>query len=135
MEDLIKGYASGCCDYLKKPFDLTELKLRVEQVIKMYCFVSQEHLIYLSDDYVYDTKKRQLSLHNEVIRLGKIESKIFELLIQHRGSIVTNDIFSINVWNDDIDSTNIRMQISSLRSKLKPNFIRNSRGLGYGIEI
>jgi DNA-binding response OmpR family regulator len=135
MENLIKGYASGCCDYLKKPFDLTELKLRVEQVIKMYCFVSQEHLIYLSDDYVYDTKKRQLSLHNEVIRLGKIESKIFELLIQHRGSIVTNDIFSINVWNDDIDSTNIRMQISSLRSKLKPNFIRNSRGLGYGIEI
>ena len=30
MEDLIKGYASGCCDYIKKPFDLRELKLRVE---------------------------------------------------------------------------------------------------------
>ena len=135
MEDLIKGYASGCCDYLKKPFDLAELKLRVEQVIKMYCFQSKEHLIYLPHEYVYDTKKMQLSLHEKVIILAKTEAKILELLIQNRGSIVTYDVFSINIWGDYIDKTNIRMQVSSLRSKLKSNFIRNSRGVGYGIEI
>jgi DNA-binding response OmpR family regulator len=135
MEDLIKGYASGCCDYIRKPFDLSELKLRVEQVIKTYCFTSKSHLIYLSQDYVYDTKKMQLYLHDKSIHLGKTETKILELLIQNRGSIVTNDIFSLNVWNDYIDSTNIRMQISSLRKKLKRDFIRNTRGVGYGIEI
>ena len=135
IADLCKGYASGCCDYLKKPFDLTELKLRVEQVIKMYCFVSEEHLLYLSDNYVYDTKKMQLSLADKVIILGKTESKILELLIQNRGSIVTYEVFSISIWSEYVDFTNIRMQVSSLRQKLKCNFIRNSRGVGYGIEL
>lgn len=134
IEDLNKGYHSGCCDYIKKPFDLMELKLRVEQVIKMYCFLSKEHLISLPSNYVYDTKKMQLSLYDKVIVLAKTETKILELLIQNRGSIVTYDVFSMKIWSDYIDFTNIRMQISSLRKKLKANIIRNSHGVGYKIE-
>ena len=134
IEDLIKGYASGCCDYIKKPFDLAELKLRVEQVIKTYSFKSEEHSIYLADNYVYDTKKMQLSLHDKLFSLTKTEIKTLELLIKNRGSIVTYDTFSFSIWGESIDSTNIRMQISSLRQKLKCHFIRNSPGLGYGID-
>ena len=42
IDDLTHGYSSGCCDYIRKPFDLAELKLRVEQVIKTHCFSSSQ---------------------------------------------------------------------------------------------
>ena len=135
IKDLIQGYASGCCDYIKKPFDLAELKLRVEQVIKMYSFKSEEYRIHLSHNYIYDTKKMQLSLDNQPIPLGKTETKILELLIQQRGYVVTNDTFCLNVWGDyEVEHTNIRMQISSLRKKLNHDFIKTVPGIGYRIE-
>ena len=135
IEDLTHGYSSGCCDYIRKPFDLAELKLRVEQVIKTHCFSSSENIIELTFSYVYDTKKMQLSLKGEVIRLGKTETKILELLIKKRGSIVTYEMFWEEVWGEWIDPTNIRVQVGSLRKKLDNDFIKNARGVGYSIDL
>jgi len=135
IEDLTQGYASGCCDYIRKPFDLAELKLRVEQVIKLHCFSSNEHLIKLTHDYVYDTKKMQLSLNEKVITLGKTETKILELLIKHRGSVVTKEMFSEKIWGEWIEPTNIRVQVGNLRKKLNSDFIENIRGVGYKIDL
>jgi DNA-binding response OmpR family regulator len=135
IEDLTHGYSSGCCDYIRKPFDLAELKLRVEQVIQTHCFASSENIIELSFDYIYDTKKMQLTLNDEVIILSKTETKLLELLIKNRGSVVTYDMFWEEVWGEWIDPTNIRVQIVSLRKKLKNDFIENIRGLGYSIDL
>jgi len=135
IEDLTHGYSSGCCDYIRKPFDLAELKLRVEQVIKTHCFSSSENIIELTFSYVYDIKKMQLSLKGEVIRLGKTETKILELLIKKRGSIVTYEMFWEEVWGEWIDPTNIRVQVGSLRKKLDNDFIKNARGVGYSIDL
>jgi len=135
IEDLTHGYDSGCCDYIRKPFDLTELKLRVEHVIKTHCFASLENIIELTFGYVYDTKKMQLSLNSEVITLGKTETKILELLIKNRGSVVTYEMFWEEVWGEWIDPTNIRVQVGSLRKKLENNFIKNARGVGYSIDL
>jgi len=135
IEDLTHGYSSGCCDYIRKPFELAELKLRVEQVIKTYCFSSSQNIIELSFDYVYDTKKMQLSLKDEVIILSKTETKMLELLIKNRGSVVTYEMFWEAVWGEWIDPTNIRVQVGSLRKKLDNDFIKNVRGIGYSIDL
>jgi len=135
IEDLTHGYSSGCCDYIRKPFDLAELKLRVEQVIKTYCFSSSQNIIKLSFDYVYDTKKMQLSLNEEVITLSKTETKLLELLIKNRGSVVSYEMFWEAVWGEWIDPTNIRVQVGSLRRKLDNDFIKNSHGVGYSIDL
>jgi DNA-binding response OmpR family regulator len=135
IEDLTHGYTSGCCDYIRKPFDLAELKLRVEQVIKTYCFASSENIIELSFSYVYDTKKMKLTLNEEVISLSKTETKLLELLIKNRGSVVTYDMFWEEVWGEWIDPTNIRVQVGSLRKKLDNDFIQNARGVGYSIDL
>ena len=135
IEDLTEGYACGCCDYIRKPFDLAELKLRVEQVIKMHCFGSSENLIELAFDYRYDTKKMQLTLNEEPIVLGKTETKLLELLIKNRGSVVTYEMFWEEVWGEWIDPTNIRVQVGSLRKKLENDFIKNARGVGYSIDL
>jgi len=135
VEDLTVGYACGGCDYIRKPFDLAELKLRVEQAIKLHCFSSVESLIDLAFNYKFDIKKMQLTLENEVISLGKTETKLLELLIKHRGSVVSYEMFWEEVWGEWIDPTNIRVQVGNLRKKLKYNFIKNVRGIGYSIDL
>jgi len=135
IEDLIQGYACGGCDYIRKPFDLAELKLRVEHVIKLHCFNSSENLIELAFNYQYNTKKMQLILEKQIITLGKIETKILELLIKQRGSVVSYEMFWEEIWGEWIEPTNIRVQVGNLRKKLKQDFIKNIRGVGYSIDL
>ncbi len=135
IEDLTHGYESGGCDYIRKPFDLAELKLRVEQVIKLHCFNSIEENIELPFNYTYNTKKMQLSLHDKSITLSKTETKMLELLIQCRGNAVTYDMFWEEVWGEWIEPTNIRVQVGNLRKKLEMDFIKNIRGVGYSIDL
>ncbi len=135
IENLTQGYACGCCDYIRKPFDLAELKLRVEQVIKLHCFSSSKDIIELAFNYKFDTKNMQLTLDKTVISLSKTETKLLELLIKQRGSIVTYEMFWEEVWGEWIEPTNIRVQVGNLRKKLKYDFIKNIRGVGYKIDI
>ena len=135
IENLTQGYECGGCDYIRKPFDLAELKLRIEQVIKLHCFNSIENIINLDFNYKFDTKKLQLTLNDRVIILGKTETKILELLIKQRGSVVTYEMFWEEVWGEWIEPTNIRVQVGNLRKKLEHDFIQNIRGAGYSIDL
>ncbi|AKF25450.1 transcriptional regulator [Sulfurovum lithotrophicum] len=135
IEDLTRGYECGACDYIRKPFDLAELRLRVEQVIKTYCFSSQDERIELPFGYCYDLKKLKLSFGDEDIILTKTEAKILELLIKQKGNVVSYEMFWEEIWGEWIDPTNIRVQVGTLRKKLKHDFIKNIRGVGYSIDF
>lgn len=135
IEDLTRGYECGACDYIRKPFDLMELKLRIEQVVKTYCFTSVDELITLPFGYAYDIKKMKLTFNGESILLAKTETKILELLIKQRGSIVSCEMFWEEVWGEWVESANIRVQVGNLRKKLKKDFIKNVRGVGYSIDF
>jgi len=135
IDDLSRGYECGACDYIRKPFDLAELKLRMEQVVKLHCFSSNEDSIALPLGYSYDLKKMKLTFENENIILAKTEAKILELLIKQRGNVVTYEMFWEEVWGEWIDPTNVRVQVGSLRKKLKQDFIKNIRGMGYSIDL
>ena len=135
IENLTEGYACGCCDYIRKPFDLAELKLRVNQVIKLHCFSSTDKIIELGEEYQYNTESMQLFYGDDKIILSKTETKILELLIKHRGVPVTQEMFRQEVWGEWIEPTNIRVQINTLRKKLKSDFIKNIRGVGYSIDL
>lgn len=135
IDDLSRGYECGACDYIRKPFDLAELRLRVEQVIKLHCFSSADERIELPFGYSYDVKKMKLTLEDQNIQLAKTEMKILELLIKQRGNVVSYEMFWEEVWGEWIDPTNIRVQVGTLRKKLKQDFIKNIRGVGYSIDL
>lgn len=134
IDDLSRGYECGACDYIRKPFDLAELKLRVEQVMKLQCFASSEENIELPSGYSYDLKKMKLTYNGETVLLAKTETKILELLIKKRGSVVSCEMFWEEVWGEWVDSANIRVQVGNLRKKLEKDFIKNVRGVGYSID-
>ena len=135
VDALAKGYKSGCCDYIKKPFDLVELQLRVEHALKSECLKTSRNIIELPQGYTYDTKKFVLYHGEEEIALTRTEKRMLELLIQNRGNVVTPEQFQEFVWGEAVDPANIRVQINKLRKKLSDGLISNVRGLGYRIDL
>ena len=77
----------------------------------------------------------KLNSGEESIPLAKTEAKILELLIKQRGNVVSYEMFWEEVWGEWIDPTNIRVQVGTLRKKLKDDFIKNVRGVGYSIDL
>ena len=134
VDDLVQGYELGCCDYIKKPFDLKELQIRVKHALRAECLHAQKELIVLNDMYTYDTKNFILLEEEKKIELAKTEKRILESLIKHRGAVVSIEAFQEEVWGEDIDPANIRVQINKLRKKLQHELIVNVRGLGYKID-
>ncbi len=135
IEDLSRGYNCGCCDYIRKPFDLKELQLRLEQAIRSNCLNSKSELIALPLDYFYDTKNFVLKSKDKEVQLTKTEKLIIELLIKNRGKVISIEDFMEIIWGNYINSANVRVQINHLRKKLDKDLIVNVRGLGYKIEL
>jgi len=133
MQDFEEGYACGCCDYIRKPFDLTELQLRITQACKSFYFENTD-LLDFGASLVYDTKTHKLMYKGEEVILSKTENDIFELLLRCQSQVVPITSFQDEIWGEYIDPTNIRVQINNLRKKLPVDIIKNRRGIGYIIE-
>jgi len=131
---LLQGYANGCCDYIKKPFDLIELLLRVQQAIKSNCFKSEEHFIQLPEGYQYNVLNYELSCTSKTVMLSKRESEILNLFMLHRNQILSLDSLYELIWDNDVDAANARVQINNLRRKLPKGLIKSVYGLGYRLD-
>ena len=134
IEAIEEGYSSGCCDYMKKPFLLKELKLRMTQALKSSVFNTKTNIIQLPLGYSFDMDSLGLYENGMQIYITRKEGLILALLIEKHGQIVTTEAFEHYVWNEPVDAANVRVHINHLRKKLHPSFIVNVRGFGYKIE-
>ncbi len=133
MQDFEEGYKAGCCDYIRKPFDLMELQLRITQVCKSFYFKNTDEL-QLAEGLTYDTTKSRLSYNGREIVLSKTEHDLFEVLLRYQNQAVSISTFQDEIWGEYVDPANIRVQINNLRKKLPVDIIKNRRGVGYIIE-
>lgn len=134
MGQLEKSYEAGCCDYVRKPFELKELYLRIMQAYKSNILKTSDDFLDLPCGYRFDTKKLILKKGTADVALTKKEALIISLLVENLGAVVALDDFQNYVWGEDVDPTNIRVQINNLRKKLDGNLIVNVRGFGYKID-
>lgn len=133
IEDISRAFDLGCHDYLKKPFHLKELILRIDK-ISQTCYVTQVHTR-LSANYSFDCEKSQLYFQNEIQILSKRQLQIIELLARNRSRVVSYDMFRDYVYNDyEIDTGTIRAEVNRLKKALKEDIVVNIRGVGYMIE-
>jgi two-component system, OmpR family, response regulator VanR len=133
IEDISRAFDLGCFDYLKKPFHLKELTLRINKILKTR-IVPQRHKR-LSKHYSFDSENMTLLYNNEPHILPKRQLQIIELLALNRSLVVQYDMFRNYVWNDDyIDNATIRAEVNRVKTVLKEDFIKNIRGSGYMIE-
>ena len=134
MNDLKSGYEAGCCDYIRKPFDLMELQLRMEQVIKSF-YHENKTTVTLAEGLEYDTTHFSLSYNGETVALSKTEKEILRVLLKYKNQVVSIEMFQEEIWGEYVDPANIRVQINNLRKKVPVEFIQNRRGIGYIIPV
>jgi len=134
IDDISLAFELGASDYLKKPFHLKELGLRIDKIKKESEIKNLKHII-LSSKYVFSKQEQMLFYNNNVQVLTKKQLQIVTLLCESMGVVVDFDKFRSYVWNDEpIDNPTIRAEISRLRKLLKEDFIINLKGVGYKIE-
>lgn len=135
-EDLKLGFNLGCDDYIKKPFDLSELQLRIEN-IKRLRNIKDYGLIRITKDINYNTKSKTIINKTDKYDLSHIESKIFEYLLKNKNRPLSIEEISINNWAyDDIpESSTIRTYIKNLRKKMNKDIISTMKNIGYKLNI
>lgn len=133
IEEISRAFDLGCFDYLKKPFHLKELTLRINKILKT--IIAPQRHKRLSKHYSFDAENMTLLFNNEPHILPKRQLQIIELLALNRSLVVQYDMFRTYVWNDDyIDNATIRAEVNRVKTVLKEDFIKNIRGSGYMIE-
>lgn len=133
IEDISRAYNLGCYDYLKKPFHLKELALRLDRVV-LSNEVPRVHLR-LSKNYSYDQEHNTLLFNGYPQILTKRQSQIIDLLARNRGRVVDFEQFRIYVWDEQIvDNATIRAEVSRLKKSMQEDVIINVRGMGYMID-
>ncbi|MCK9161753.1 MAG: response regulator transcription factor [Arcobacteraceae bacterium] len=134
MEDISKGYELGALEYMKKPFHLEELGIKINQIIKREQSTNTNHILF-SKNYSYSKLEKTLYYQGEPQNLTKKQLNIIHILALNINMIVDFERFRMDVWDGElIDNPTIRAEISRLNKSLKEDFIKNVRGLGYKIE-
>ena len=138
-DDLIQGYASGADDYIRKPFHMEELILRVETLLKRYGKISatdrNRHLFEFLD-YRFDPFTMTLESPSGSVLLTPKETGILEILLNHLGELVDREFILKEVWGNDsyfnIKSMDVFMhKLRSRFSQDKRIRIINVRGRGF----
>ena len=135
-DDVKIGFNYGCDDYIKKPFELSELQLRIEN-IKRLRQIDNHGQIKIDNDTFYNYEKKVIIRNNEEFNLSKIESKILEYFLKNKNKAISIDEISVNNWLYDEmpESTTIRTYIKNLRKKLNDETITTLKGIGYRFNI
>ncbi len=134
IEDLSKAYTIGCDDYLRKPFELEELKFRIQTLLKRNLIQRiATDKVHIFDDIYFEFQKNKLSSKDSSTILTPKESKILKALLKNRNEIVSNDILFKTAWdyNDEYSEESLRTHIKALRKLLGKDKILNFRAQGY----
>lgn len=134
IEDIERGFDTGANDYLRKPFELRELLIRIKALLRNVNR-STTHTI---GEYTFNATDQTLCFGDKVTRLSHFESRILELLINNRGRMLTSTELMLAIWGrDDLSSLNsLHGYIHKLRRHLRSDpaiTLINHRGFGYSL--
>ncbi len=132
VDDVEKGFSAGCDDYIRKPFALKELLVRVESLLKR-TFGTHEEKIPLSKGLLFDTKEMQLTYEGRRVSLKTKELKLLSLFLQHPNELLSYEKINETLWGYDEDPSpgSLRTYVKTLRAHIGKEEIETVKNIGY----
>jgi len=136
IEDLVSGFERGANDYLRKPFKMQELIMRVKALLNRAIVIKEPDAVFNIGNYTFDSVSQILTWGNETKDLSHLENEILKCLCRNFNYIVDIQSILLDFWNDDspYNQNSLHGYIHKLR-KLLINDERvkiiNERGIGY----
>ncbi len=138
--NVVMGLELGADDYISKPFRVKELIARIKSILRRYNRESKG--IIKIGNVLINTNKATVFKNGQEVILTAMEYKLFLILLNNRGNILSRNKLLEYIWDVDGDFVNdntLTVYIKRLRDKIEddpsaPMIIKTIRGLGYVIE-
>ncbi len=136
INDVVQGFELGANDYLKKPFGMQELIVRIKALMNKAFIEKEMTTTYTIGNYRFNSLTQQLHFAGAVQELSHRESELLKRLCENRNEVVTTQGILLELWGDDsfFNSRSLHVFITKLRRKLSRDErirIVNVRGIGY----
>ena len=143
VNDVVEGFELGANDYLKKPFGMQELIVRIKALAGRVLSPTQPpraQALFEIGDYVFTPRTQQLLHQGTTAELSHRESEILRRLCERRDQVVEMRDILLELWGDDsfFNQRSLHVFITKLRHKLnrdKRVRIVNVRGIGYKLIV
>ena len=126
--DVIKqAYDFGCNDFLKKPFFIDELEIKIEK----FCNI-QNDKIYFDENCYFDFKSSIIQMNNKEVRLTKKEKLLINLFLTKKNQVISYESIENYVWEGNFASLeSIRSLIRRVRKIIDKDYIQTVVDTGY----
>lgn len=136
-EDMIKGFSSGCDDYITKPFSIPVLIMKMKAVLKRSVETSRS--VYINRDLYYDFDRRQLKVREKETELTALETRLLEVFLSNADRVLPRERLLEKIWDVNekfVEDSTLNVTIRRLREKIeenpsKPEYIKTVFGIGY----
>jgi len=129
IETIMDAYEVGCDEYLKKPFDLRELEIKVSKLMN-------DKPLDLSETVKYDVAGRTLYIDNEEVHLSQKESNLLHTFMTNINRPLTHDYLESVIWGGVEDNGHaLRNLVLRLRKRIGKGIIDTVQGSGYILRL
>lgn len=132
--DEIMGLTSGADDYITKPFSVSVLKIRLQNILNRRQAKTGADALLHSGELSLDTKTLHAFRGNEEIDLTMTEFRLLQYFLENKGQVLLKEQILQHIWDADgnfVEENTLSVNISRLRKKLGENRIRTIQGMGY----
>lgn len=143
VNDVVEGFELGANDYLKKPFGMQELIVRIKALLRRAIrteYSSTRREVYEVGTYLFTPRTQRLHHNGTKTELSHRESEILRRLCEHQDQVVDMRDILLDLWGDDsfFNQRSLHVFITKLRHKLNRDErirIVNVRGIGYKLIV
>ena len=139
IDDKVSLLTEGCVDYITKPFDIKELKARVNAALRTSQGKKTSGRI-TCGDMLIDTDKHEVTIEGKELKLTRTEYAILKMLVAGKGRVISKSelLDLIKTETPDCTESSVKVHISNLRKKIKEltdtEYIEAVWGIGFKLK-